>query len=142
MILHLYRCKYAKRRMAMICKKCGKEVENGALVCPSCGELPVESNAQVDMQGRQEAASARTMGIVAIITGILGIALAGWICGGIGLSKAKRCMFTNDPVLLEQAGKAKKLNVAGIVVSTLVFVIYIVIGVMTAAASLALLGGM
>lgn len=126
----------------MICKKCGNEVENGTLVCPSCGESTVESNAQVDLQGRQEAVSARTMGIVAIITGILGIALAGWICGGIGLSKAKRCMFTNDTVLLEQAGKAKKLNIAGIVISTLVFVIYIVISIMSAVASLALLGGM
>ena len=142
MILHLYRCNIVKRRIAMICKKCGNEVENGTRICPSCGESTVENNAQVDQFGRQEVASARTMGIVSIITGILGIALVGWICGGIGLSKAKRYMFTNDALLLEQAGKAKKLNIAGIVISTLVLVICIVIGIMTAAASLALLGGM
>lgn len=130
----------------MICKKCGNEVKDGQPVCPSCGANVAENNvfgsSQIDMQGRQEVSSARTMGIVSIITGILGVALIGWICGGIGLSKAKRWLFTNDTELLAQAGKAKKLNVAGIVVSTVVFVIYLVIGIMSVAASLTMLGAM
>lgn len=130
----------------MICRKCGNELKNGELVCPNCGTNVAENNvfasSQIDMQGRQEVSSARTMGIISIITGILGVALIGWICGGIGLSKAKRWLFTNDTVLLADARKAKKLNVAGIVVSTVVFVIYLVIGIMSVAASLTMLGAM
>ena len=130
----------------MICKKCGKEVKDGEIVCPECGASVAENNvfgaSQIDFQGRQEVASARTMGIVSIITGILGIALVGWICGGIGLSKSKRWLFTNDTELLTGARKAKKLNVAGIVVSTVVFAIYIVIGILSAIASLSMLGAM
>ena len=130
----------------MICRKCGNELKNGELVCPNCGTNVAENNvfgsSQIDMQGRQEVSSARTMGIISIITGILGVALIGWICGGIGLSKAKRWLFTNDTVLLADARKAKKLNVVGIVVSTVVFVIYLVIGIMSVAASLTMLGAM
>ena len=130
----------------MICKKCGKEVKDGEFVCPECGASVAENNvyasSQVDQFGRQEASSAKTLGIVSIITGILGIAIAGWICGGIGLSKSKRWLLTNDTVLLAQAQKAKTLNVIGIVVSTIVFIFYFVIGIMSVIASFAVLGGM
>ena len=130
----------------MICKNCKNEVRDGESTCPNCGEPVAESSSfvspQVDQQGRQEVSSARTMGIVSIITGILGIALVGWICGGIGLSKSKRWLFTNDTALLADARKAKKLNVAGIIVSSVVFVLYLLIGILSALASLTMLGAM
>lgn len=130
----------------MICKKCSTEVKDGELVCPNCGAPVAENNAygssQVDVQGRQEISSARTMGIISIITGILGVAIVGWICGGIGLSKSKRWLFTNDTVLLADARKAKKLNVIGVVISTVIFVLYLVIMIMSMAASFAMLGAM
>lgn len=135
-----------KRRITMICKKCGNEVKDGEIVCPKCGAAVRENGAYeasyADQQGRNEISSARTLGIVSIITGILGIALAGWICGGIGLSKSKRWMFTNDTFLLAEARKAKKLNVIGLVLSTIVFVVYLVIVIMSIAASFAMLGAM
>lgn len=130
----------------MFCNKCGNEVKDGEVICPYCGTLIAQGNSyvssQISEQGRQEVSSARTLGIVAIITGILGIPLAGWICGGIGLSKAKSWLFTNDTALLYDARKAKNLNVAGIIISTVMFVIYFIIGIMSALATFSLLGAM
>lgn len=128
----------------MFCNKCGTELKSGEIVCPNCGNFVSESNSyvssQINEQGRLEISSARTLGIVSIITGLLGIALVGWICGGIGLSRAKSWLFTNDTSLLYDARKAKSLNVAGIIISTVVFAIYFIIGIMTAIASFSMLG--
>ena len=128
----------------MFCNKCGNEIKDGEIVCPNCGAFTAENNAyvsaQINEQGRMEVSSARTLGIVAIITGILGIALVGWICGGIGLSRAKGWMFTTDPSLAYDAKKAKNLNVAGIVISTVVFVIYFILVILSSIASLSMLG--
>ena len=128
----------------MFCNKCGTELKSGEIVCSNCGNIVSESNSyvssQINEQGRLEISSARTLGIVSIITGLLGIALVGWICGGIGLSRAKSWLFTNDTSLLYDARKAKSLNVAGIIISTVVFAIYFIIGIMTAIASFSMLG--
>ena len=117
----------------MICRKCGNEVKDGQLVCPNCGTHVAENNvfgsSQIDMQGRQEVSSARTMGIVSIITGILGVALIGWICGGIGLSIANRYLFSNNIQIRASAQEAKKLNKIGLIVSSVIFALALVFAI-------------
>ena len=119
----------------MFCKKCGHKIKDKEIVCSNCGTFVSESSSyvssQITQQGRLQIASARTLGIVSIVTGLFGIPLIGWICGGSGLSKAKSWMFTNDTSLLYEARKAKKLNVAGIIVSTIMFFVYFAISLMS-----------
>lgn len=119
----------------MFCKKCGHKINDKEIVCSNCGTFVSESNSyvssQITQQGRLELASARTLGIVSIVTGLLGIPLIGWICGGSGLSKAKGWLFSNDSSLVYEAGKAKKLNIAGIIVSTIVFIILFALSMMS-----------
>ncbi len=67
--------------------------------------------------------TAKTLGIVAIVVGLLCSPLVGWICGGIGLSKAG-----NAPAYLEDKAKsAKTLCIVGIVCATVSFLIGIIL---------------
>ena len=119
----------------MVCSKCGHKIKDKEIVCSNCGTFVSESSSyvssQIVQQGRLQIASARTLGIISIITGIIGIPLIGWICGGNGLSKARSWLFTNDTSLLYDAKKARNLNVAGIIVSTITFIIHFVIAIMS-----------
>ena len=63
----------------------------------------------------KEIKTAKTLGIVAICVGTLCIPLVGWICGGIGLSKASKA----PDYLADQAKTAKILNIIGIIGSSL-----------------------
>lgn len=115
----------------MFCKKCGHKIKDKEIVCSNCGTFVSEGtsyvSSQIAQQGRLELASARTLGIVSIVTGLFGIPLIGWICGGSGLSKAKGWMFSNDASLVYEARKAKKLNIIGIIISTIMFFFYFAI---------------
>ena len=114
------------------------------IVCSNCGMFVSEGSSDVssrfNQQGRLQISTAKTLGIVSIIIGLLGIPLLGWIFGANGLSKAKSWTYSNDPSLLYEARKAKRLNEAGIAVSTIVFVAYFVILMMLSFAPYAIFG--
>lgn len=126
-----------KGRKNMFCSKCGNEINDEAVICPNCGcptqnynkpqEPVVQPNhtqyyqpAYRPKSVEQEISTARTLGIIAIIAGVF-IPLAGWICGGIGYSKANKLI---DPNFADVIEGAKKLNLVGLIISTCVFAIY------------------
>lgn len=128
----------------MICKKCGHKINDKEIVCSNCGTFVAESgtyvSSQIAQQGRLQIASARTLGIISIVTGLIGIPLIGWICGGSGLSKARSWLYSNDTSLVYDAKKARNLNVAGIIVSTIAFIIYFVIAITSMLSPYAVIG--
>ena len=75
---------------------------------------------------RKEISTANTLGIVSIIVGLFAMNLIGWICGGIGLSKANRYIYSNDPQIRFAAMQAKKLNVIGLIVTSVMFAITLI----------------
>ena len=119
----------------MYCAKCGAEIMDEAVVCPKCG--CATKNASVASQGNatnvtsystasspeQDISSAKTLGIIAIIAGLF-IPLAGWICGGIGLSKASNLINRgiNTPDVLS----AKRNCIIGICVASVIFLIALI----------------
>jgi uncharacterized membrane protein YvbJ len=84
------------------CKYCGSEIYIDSEICLNCGRRVSEIEAKAD--------NSVTLGLVALIVGMF-IPLVAWIVGGIGLSVANR---TNNSV-------GKKLNVAAIIIGTIVF---------------------
>lgn len=107
----------------MFCSKCGKEINDDALICPSCGcatenysknekENTVKSNA-TDLLDK-----ANTLSLVSIIGGIF-IPLLGWICGGIGIGNCNNAKVENPT----RAEEIKKKCIIGIVISSVVFLI-------------------
>lgn len=87
----------------------------------------------------QNVDTSRTLGILSIILGIILTPLAGWICGGIGLSKANKYLNTFGFGAPESANaqSAKKLNKIGIIISTVLCVLSIIIGIIIALVFLA-----
>ena len=147
----------------MFCKKCGKELLPDAVFCPSCGTRAEERSAfepygqgfeynaaqqqyQYQSGGNQpyevqrDISSAQTFGIVAIIAGALGLCLIGWIFAGLGLSKANRYMLSINPQIQYEAHKAKKLNVIGLVVSSIIFFIMLVACIVMFISALGIMG--
>lgn len=88
----------------MFCSKCGKEIDNSAVVCPNCGcptgngqpQQSAQPNYQQNsynaqpMTAEQASATAESGGLAraAVICAIL-IPIAGIICGIIGIAKYK-----------------------------------------------------
>ena len=79
------------------CRKCGKELDDNAVVCPHCGVL-------VDDNALKPKSTTNTIAIVGFIFSFL-IALAGLICCIIGLKKSA------------ETGTGKGLSIAGIVIA-------------------------
>ena len=119
----------------MFCTKCGNFYDDNAMVCPYCGcpkpthytngqpINPQMYNPQVT-QFNSNVSSAKTLGIISIVLGII-IPIVGWICGGIGLSKSNSLVALNPAS--EEANNAKKLNTIGLIVTSAVYVIKIII---------------
>ncbi|MGI6701061.1 MAG: zinc-ribbon domain-containing protein [Christensenellales bacterium] len=89
------------------CSKCGNEVLDDAVICTKCG---CKIEGVIDEEARS---TSKTLGWIAIIGGAF-IPLVGWICGGIGLSKANKAKY----------GTGRTLNTIGLVISTIMFIIY------------------
>lgn len=96
----------------------------GAYAQPAPGMPPVTAT-----DPHKEASTAKTLGIVAIVTAFLW-PLVCWICGGIGISKANSAISMAqayaDPYLLSEAEEAKKLNKIGIIIGIVLTVISII----------------
>ena len=79
----------------MFCPKCGSKIQPDTTVCPTCGHQFDSSNSSTPSGSRNVYAHAdNRQSITAIILGAIGIfaawliALAGYILGGIALTKA------------------------------------------------------
>ena len=79
------------------CRKCGKELDDNAVVCPHCGVL-------VDENALKTKDTSNTIAVVGFILSFL-IALAGLICCIIGLKKSA------------ETGTGRGLSIAGIVIA-------------------------
>lgn len=79
---------------------------------------------QTDPIAEANANSAKTLGIVSIVFAFL-IPIVSWICGGIGLNKAKKVLYINP--YNENAKKAKTLCTVGIVLGIVLWIINIFI---------------
>lgn len=103
----------------MFCKNCGQQVDDNAEFCPNCGakvkEAPAE-NVPTYTNQNQPTQTNKTNGfaiagfILAFFGGILGL-----IFSIIGLVKARN------------EGSPKGLAIAGIIISIIAFIVYIVI---------------
>ena len=94
----------------MFCKRCGKEISDEAVVCPYCGVQVGE----LSVAQSEEKAQTNGMAIAGFVCSFF-IPLLGWIFGGIGLSKSKKC-----------GGKGKRFSIAAIVIASVMFVIYLI----------------
>ena len=97
----------------MYCKKCGTKLEDGYVCCPNCGTFVDDA---LDNREKQAPVKQGTN-----IFSILGIALffiplAGWILGGMGISKSE-----------SYGGKGKTLGIIAVILSTVVFILNIYI---------------
>ena len=107
----------------MYCQKCGAEIADEAIVCPKCGCATgntIQSANQMAVPTENEISSAKTMSILSIVLGFL-IPLAGWILGGIALSKTNS-MIANG-VVDERVAMSKSMSVVGLIVSTVIFLV-------------------
>lgn len=142
----------------MICKNCNQQISDESAFCPYCGSAqtvaeqpapqpepqPIPQPApqpapQAQYQQQQyfpdpvaqldtEVSSVKTLGIVALIGAFL-CPLVSYICGGIGISKAKKL---NGKLNQQQAQKLKSgkgLCTAGIIVHTIIVIISIILTV-------------
>lgn len=88
------------------CQKCGKELNDDAIVCIGCGcavtPSPTQSNTSANTLPTPGTSTGGAMGIASIVVGAVGIpfawliALLGYIFGGAGLVLAIFAM-KNDP---------------------------------------------
>ena len=80
-----------------------------------------------EMQIRNIISNANTLGILAIVLGILFTPIAGIICGAIGLSKLNSLPnIPLDPILSRERDKTKKMNILGIVIPIVLYIIAII----------------
>lgn len=75
---------------------------------------------QPDPIADANANSAKTLGIVAVVFAAF-IPLVSWICGGIGLNKAKKVLYINP--FHEKAKSAKTLCIVGIILGVVAWII-------------------
>lgn len=94
----------------MFCRNCGKEVDDKAYVCPYCGVIVGKNGAETQPKNDSN--------ILAVIGFVLSfvIPLAGLICSILGYNKSKN-----------EGLPYKNLAFAGIIISTAVMVLSVVV---------------
>ena len=84
-----------------------------------------------DQKHEKDLSTANTLGIVALIFGIIGIGLVAWICGGIGISTLNS--IPDLPQYADRKHKTKLLCIWGIIipiiVSVIVTILYVILAV-------------
>lgn len=113
----------------MICKKCGAEIEDGAVFCSKCGEKQEQETEYTPVQTKKAVPGALTvfiMGILSLALPVMySIPLGGLICGIICNIKVKEYTAAGG----ELAGKAsigRALGIAGLIVSIVSIVLSVV----------------
>lgn len=111
----------------MFCKNCGKEIDDGAVVCPNCGvatENMAKSTAPVATQKN-------SMALAGFILALLGFNLIALILSIVGLTNSKKPEFNGD---------GRGFAIAGIVISSIYLVVFIILGISCSAVGCAALG--
>lgn len=111
----------------MFCKNCGKEIDDGAVVCPNCGvatENMAKNTAPVATQKN-------SMALAGFILALLGFNVIALILSIVGLTNSKKPEF---------AGDGKGFAIAGIVISSIYIAIFIILYATCGAAACAALG--
>lgn len=89
---------------------------------------PPQQDYYIQEHIKNELSSANTLGIIALVLGILVSWLVGVICGAIGLSKVNNLPdFPFGSPAAEEKAKTKKLNILGIVLPIVIRVILSII---------------
>ena len=124
----------------MYCKKCGKMVEDGSAFCPYCGadlrEQQVEAK-EVDefvaepVAENEDNGPWKVFALVGFILGIVSLAgslfMAGLGTGVPGIVFSILGKKSNNPDKQEKAAKGLKLSIWGLIISTVVYIILIVV---------------
>lgn len=98
----------------MFCKNCGKEIDDGAVVCPNCG-VATENMAKVSAPAAP--AQKNTIAIVGFVLSFF-TSLIGLIVSIVGLVNAKKPEYNGD---------GKGFAIAGIIISSIETVLIIII---------------
>ena len=122
----------------MICSNCGNEFYEGS-VCPVCGQAVEEIAPETVTTD-----PGKTLGIIALVLGIVSlvlgtvcncffgclgglvpaaIAIAGIVCGALGMKKSKEAGFSNKLALVGLI-----LSIATFVVAFVIFIINAILG--------------
>lgn len=81
----------------------------------------------IEQQFKDIISNANTLGVLAIVLGILLTPLAGIICGAVGLSKLNSVPdLPMNPYITKDKAKAKKLNLIGIILPIALYVVAII----------------
>ena len=144
-----------------ICTKCGAQIDDNAAFCPVCGNQENAQQAQYQQPQYQQPqyqqpqyqqpqyqyqyqqpypyqqtdpnlSTAKTLGIIALVTFFLSIPIVPIICGGIGLSKANASLQMNP--YFQEMKTAKTLNLVGLILGIVQVIGFIVIYVIFAGA--------
>lgn len=99
----------------MFCNKCGNQIDDNAVVCPNCGNPTNAQGVQVVVQQTQAPKQTNGCAIAGLVLAFF-MPLIGLILSIVGLAKVKSC-----------GGEGKGLAIAGLVLSILFIVLYIVI---------------
>ena len=109
----------------MFCSKCGKEIDDEAVVCPNCGCATEKMNQpanEIYKDYTQELAPAKKIGIASLIFSV--IPLIGIILGIIGCIKVKKITNENSINMNNvQVQKVRRLSIDGIVLSILIYTV-------------------
>lgn len=113
----------------MFCKNCGKEINDGAVVCPNCGvatDNMVKASAPVAAPAQKN-----TMALVGFILALLGFNLIALILSIVGLTNCKKPEYNGD---------GKGFAIAGIIISSIYIVVFIILFATIGVAACAAIG--
>ena len=104
----------------MFCRNCGKQLDDNAVVCPHCGVATraTAPAAQPQAQPRPQPVQVQEtngMAIAGFVTALLGLGIIALILSIVGLNKSKQL-----------GGNGKAFAIAGIVISVLSLVAYVI----------------
>lgn len=89
---------------------------------------------QQAMQNTSDASTAKTLGIVALVCAFTGLGIVSFICGAIGISKAKAVLLyaqnIHNQLLISEATSAKKLCIGGIIAAAAIIVLGIITSIL------------
>ncbi len=133
----------------MYCSNCKNYVADGTTICPYCQtplpqtgtqtnyyqqqaqQAPAYQQAPVypqpmmnDQKYTNDLSTANTLGIIALIFGLLGVGIVAWICGAIGLGMSNS--IPDLPQYADKKHKAKLLCIWGIIIPIIWSVIAII----------------